>query len=573
MKTEFSNLDLRPELVQAVAELGYDEPTPIQAQVIPVLLSGQDVIGQAQTGTGKTAAFALPLLNALVPEVEGVQSLILAPTRELAQQVAKAITDYSRKLDVTVLAVYGGQPYERQIRTLRRGVDVVVGTPGRLIDLMKRKVLDLSNVRTVVLDEADEMLSMGFVEDIETILQETPSERQTALFSATLPPEIRRLAQSYMRDPQSVTVKHKELTVAAIEQRYHLVNERDKTAALTRLYEFEEITSALIFVRTRLNAGRLANELTVRGFPAEAIHGDLSQDAREQVLNRFRKNQITVLVATDVAARGLDIDDISHVFNFDLPLDAETYVHRVGRTGRAGRSGVAVSLVTPNEQWRMQRIEKFIKQPVPLTPLPTVDEILAKRERELIERMEIWLRRGRYHRESELVTELIEAGHEPWHVAAAALKVARAEEKQRPIAQISDAKPTRDRGGRKNGRRNERRDAHRNGNRDGQRNGRGEGRGGARKGQHAQERQISSQSHESGMVRLSLSAGKAQGIRPNDVVGTIAYHADIPGKTIGAIRIQQDHTFVDVPEQFVQQVLAKGDSYRIRENKLTVARA
>ncbi|MCB0065379.1 MAG: DEAD/DEAH box helicase, partial [Caldilineaceae bacterium] len=470
MKTEFSQLNLRPALVQTVAALGYEEPTRIQQQVIPMLLAGQDIIGQAQTGTGKTAAFALPILNALPSNEEGeseeksdgtragIQSLILAPTRELAQQVAQAITDYSRNLEVTVLAVYGGQAYERQIRVLRRGVDIVVGTPGRLIDLMKRNVLDLSNVRTVVLDEADEMLSMGFIEDIETILQATPADRQTALFSATLPPEIRRLARNYMRDPQSVTIERKELTVAAIEQRYHLVNERDKTAALSRLYEFEEITSALIFVRTRLSAGELANELTVRGYPAEAIHGDLSQDARDQVLNRFRQNQIKVLVATDVAARGLDIEDISHVFNFDLPLDAETYVHRVGRTGRAGRSGVAVSLVTPSEQWRMQRIEKYIKQPVLLTPLPTVEEILAKRERQLIEQMEVWLRRGRYRRESELVTELIEAGHDPWHVAAAALKVARAEEKQRPIAEISEVKPTRERSSQRGSGRGSKRD-------------------------------------------------------------------------------------------------------------------
>ncbi|MCB0121316.1 MAG: DEAD/DEAH box helicase, partial [Caldilineaceae bacterium] len=445
MKTAFSNLNLRPELVQAVAALGYEEPTPIQELVIPVLLGGQDVIGQAQTGTGKTAAFALPILNALSPEVEGVQSLILAPTRELAQQVAQAITDYARNVEVTVLAVYGGQAYERQIRMLRRGVDIVVGTPGRLIDLMKRNVLDLSQVRTLVLDEADEMLSMGFIEDIETILQATPIERQTALFSATLPPEIRRLAGKYMRDPQSLTIQRKELTVSAIEQRYYLVNERDKTAALTRLFEVEEIVSALIFVRTRMSAGELANELTVRGFASEAIHGDLSQDAREQVLNRFRQNQIKVLVATDVAARGLDIDDISHVFNFDLPLDTETYVHRVGRTGRAGRSGVALSLVTPGEEWRMKRIEKYIKQEVTLAPLPSVEEILAKREAQLLEQMAIWLRRGRYRRESELVAELIEAGHDPWQVAAAALKVARAEEKQRPIAEISEVKPVRER--------------------------------------------------------------------------------------------------------------------------------
>lgn len=566
---EFSNLKLRPELVQTVTALGYEEPTPIQEQVIPALLAGQDVIGQAQTGTGKTAAFALPILNALSPSDQGIQSLILAPTRELAQQVAQAITEYSQKMPVTVLAVYGGQAYDGQIRTLRRGVNIVVGTPGRLIDLMKRKVLDLSNVRTLVLDEADEMLSMGFIDDIETILQATPAERQTALFSATLPPEIRQLANKYMRNPQSIAIHRKELTVAAIEQRYYMINERDKLAALTRLFEVEEIVSALIFVRTRMSAGSLANELTVRGFPSEAIHGDLSQDARDAVLNRFRQNQIKVLVATDVAARGLDIDDISHVFNYDLPLDAETYVHRVGRTGRAGRSGIAISLVTPAEEWRMHRIEKYTRQPAMRTELPTADEILAKRERQLVEQMEIWLRRGRYHRESELVAQLVEAGHDPFQIAAAALKVARGEEKQRPIAHISEVKPSRDRN---------------NGRGDGRREQRGSGRRDERfnehRGAHHERgdrgngnRPPSRQSHEDGMVRLSLNAGKSHGVRPNDIVGTIAYHANIPGKTIGAIRIQQDHTLVDVPEQFVQQVLAKGSGYRIREHEITVARA
>lgn len=576
MKTAFSALNLRPELVQAVAALGYEEPTPIQEMVIPVLLNGQDVIGQAQTGTGKTAAFALPILNQLSPEIDGIQSLILAPTRELAQQVAQAITEYGQKSDVTVLAVYGGQAYDRQIRMLRRGVDIVVGTPGRLIDLMKRSVLDLSHVQTLVLDEADEMLSMGFIEDIETILQATPAERQTALFSATLPAEIRRLANKYMRDPQSATIQRKEMTVAAIEQRYYLVNERDKSAALTRLFEVEEIVSALIFVRTRMSAGRLANELTVRGFAAEAIHGDLSQDARDQVLNRFRRNQITVLVATDVAARGLDIDDISHVFNYDLPLDAETYVHRVGRTGRAGRSGVALSLVTPNEEWRMKRIEKYVKQEIALTPLPSVEEILAKREAQLIEQMTIWLRRGRYRRESELVAELIEAGHEPWQVAAAALKIARAEEKQRPIAEIGEVTRGRDRGDRQKGRQRSRGRERRSDGHDGRRSERfSEHRGPRRErdSRSARSRQVGRQSHEEGMVRLSLNAGKSHGIRPNDIVGTIAFHADIPGKTIGAIHIQQEHTFVDVPEQFVQQVLENGNRFRIREREVTVVRA
>ncbi|HNB54368.1 MAG TPA: DEAD/DEAH box helicase, partial [Anaerolineales bacterium] len=301
--SEFSSLSLHPELVQAVSDLGYTEPTPIQAALIPTMISGVDVIGQAQTGTGKTAAFALPILHTLQQngtlsqEGSPVQALVLVPTRELAIQVAKAIHDYGKVFHARVLPVYGGNSYSSQINRLRRGVDIVVGTPGRLLDLMeKRSILDLSGVRTVVLDEADEMLSMGFIEDIEAILKATPETRQTALFSATMPNPIRRLADNYMHNPQSFTIERKQMTVEAIEQRYYLVNESDKLAALTRLFEIEDITSALIFARTRAGTAELAAELNARGFPAELLNGDLNQDARERVMNRFRQNQITVMV-------------------------------------------------------------------------------------------------------------------------------------------------------------------------------------------------------------------------------------------------------------------------------------
>jgi ATP-dependent RNA helicase DeaD len=560
MTNEFDQLGLHPQLVQAVSERGYSTPTPIQTKIIPLMLAGQDVLGQAQTGTGKTAAFALPILHLITPGAGHVQALIVAPTRELAMQVAKAVYEYGRHRDVRVLAIYGGQPYGRQINRLRKGVDVVVGTPGRLLDLIKQKVLDLSQVRTVVLDEADEMLSMGFVEDIETILEKTPSERQTALFSATLPPAIRRLADQYMHDPQAITIQRQQLTVAAIEQRYYLVNEADKLSALTRLFEVEDITSALIFVRTRLGTGELANELTVRGFPAEVLNGDLSQGARERVMVRFRRNQIKVLVATDVAARGLDVDDISHVFNYDLPQDPEVYVHRVGRTGRAGKTGIAITLLTPREQWRLRRIEKYARQKIAQATLPTVADIQARREAELLEQAMVWLRRGRCSRERELVTQLVEEGHDVMDIAAVALKLARAEEKQRPIPPIGEPVQNRPR-----------QDKHRNGRmRNGNRrvgNGNGRMRNGNGRGQ------ASKQSHEKGMVRLMLSAGKEHGTRPNDVVGTIAFHADIPGRTIGAIRIQDQHTLVDVPEKFVTQILDKSGSYQIHRQAVTIERA
>lgn len=550
MTTEFNDLNLHPQLVQAVTERGYTTPTPIQEGVIPVMLTGQDVLGQAQTGTGKTAAFSLPILHNLTPGLGHVQALVLAPTRELGIQVAEAMEDYGRYRRVSVLAVYGGTAYGPQIGSLRRGVDVVVGTPGRLLDLLKSNKLDLSQVQTVVLDEADEMLSMGFIEDIEAILQATPAKRQTALFSATLPRQIRQLADKYMNQPQAITVERSQRTVAAIEQRAYLVNEQDKLAALTRLFEVESISSALIFARTRLGSAELASELTVRGFPAEPLNGDLSQQAREQVLNRFRQNQIKVLVATDVAARGLDIDDISHVFNFDLPQDAEIYVHRVGRTGRAGKTGIALTLVTPKEQWRLRKIEQYTKQPIAFATLPSSDDIKNRREAELLEKMAIWLNRGRCARERELVSKMAEQGHDLLEIAAVALKLARAEEKQRPIARISEVVEHQPRKNRRerlgNGRKRN--------------NGKGNGRSQSQ----------GSRSHERGMVRLSLSAGKSDGLRVNDVVGTIAFHADIPGSTIGAIHIQDEHTLVDVPEQFAQQVLAKTGSYRVRKKRLNV---
>ncbi len=552
MTTDFASLNLRGELVQAIMELGYSEPTPIQSAIIPIMLTGADVIGQAQTGTGKTAAFSLPILQIFVTQ-RHVQALVLAPTRELALQVADSMTAYGKHLDVRVLAVYGGQPYGPQISRLNRGVDVVVGTPGRLLDLIERNALNIKHVRVLVLDEADEMLNMGFMEDVEKILAETPAERQTALFSATMPPRIRSLANRFMRDPQHVNIKRDTLTLASTEQRYYLVHENDKTNALTRLFETEPIKSALIFARTRAETATLANELVVRGIPAEAIHGDLDQNARERVLGRFRANQLKVLVATDVAARGLDIEDISHVFNYHLPDDAEVYVHRIGRTGRAGRAGVAITLVSPREKRRLREVEALTKQPIQKMELPTVTEIHRHREDELVEKVRIWLGRGRFKRELEMVQELVDAGHDPLNVAAAALKIARADEKQRPIAEIEEVKPERrERKAEPRGRRES----------VGKRNGRGDS-----------SRQRGDGSHEEGMVRLKLNKGKMHGIRPNDIVGTIAFHANIPGYSIGKIRIEDRHTFVDIPEDLVDQVMKHNGNYRIGKEKFSLAKA
>lgn len=576
MTTEFFSQYLRPELVQAVSTLGYVEPTPIQAGMIPLMLTGVDVIGQAQTGTGKTAAFALPILQNLQSGKRAPQALVMAPTRELALQVSDAMTSFGQFCNAQVVAVYGGAAYARQISQLRRGVDVVVGTPGRLIDMMNRGILDLSEVRTVVLDEADEMLSMGFIEDIETLLAATPAERQTALFSATLPAPIRRLADKYMNNPQSVTIQREQATVAAIEQRYYLVNEHEKTAALTRLFEMEEITSALIFVRTRAGTGELANELATRGFSSETLNGDLSQEARERTLNRFRAGQVKVLVATDVAARGLDIDGISHVFNYDVPDDADNYIHRVGRTGRAGRTGIAITLVTPYERRRLRDIERFARTKLIQATVPTAEEIQAKREEEIINKITVWLQRGRCKQERVIVEKIVAQGIDPLEIAAVALKIARSDDKQRPIAQVGEVvefqqapmRSDRMRGGMRPERRERSfgSDRPQRGERPSFSHAaprRGEG------GSHFR----SPGSHEHGMVRMSLNMGRAHGIRPGDVVGAIAYHADIPGATIGKIYIEDQHTLFDVQEQFVGKVLAKADAYSIRKQQFTVEKA
>ncbi len=545
MNTDFEQLTLHHELVQGVLERGYTSPTPIQSKVIPAMLAGQDVIGQAQTGTGKTAAFALPMLNNLVQGVRFIQCLVVTPTRELANQVAQAVYEYGRFQKVSVLPVYGGQPYGKQIRRLKEGVDIVVGTPGRLLDLISKKALDLSNTHTVILDEADEMLSMGFIEDIEKLLEQTPEIHQTALFSATMPPPIRRLAAKYMQDPQFITIKAHQLTVESTDQRYYLVNGSDKLAALSRLFEIEDISSTLIFTKTRIGSAELANQLSGRGYAAEALNGDLSQEAREGVLNRFRKDRVKVLVATDVAARGLDIEDISHVINYDLPYDVEYYVHRIGRTGRAGKKGVAISLITPAERWRLGRIEKYTRQKITKANLPTEAEILQYREDQLVNQIHVWLRRGRCRRESEIVTELVEAGHDPHMIAAVALKLARAEEKQRPIEAISEVQ---ERSSRKAGRNRDRKKDH------------------TRRKQKSKANRGSNTSHENGMVRLSLGTGKTNGVRPGDIVGAIASRADIPGYSIGKIFIQDKHTLVDVPKEYVTKILDKTGTYRIRKS-------
>jgi ATP-dependent RNA helicase DeaD len=552
MTTNFDKFGLRPELIQAITALDYQEPTPIQEGILPLMLSGRDVMGQAQTGTGKTAAFALPILNKLDPDSLLPQALVIVPTRELALQAHDMIQALGKFSEPRVLAVYGGTSYSPQLKELQRGVQVVVGTPGRLLDLIKRKKLLLEEVQTVVLDEADEMLSMGFIEDVESILATTPADRQTTLFSATLPARVRQLAEKYLHNPQTISIAAPQVTVAAIEQRYYIVNEHDKLAALTRLFEIETITSALIFARTRVRTASLVNELNMRGFPSEALSGDISQDARERTMARFRAGQVKVLVATDVAARGLDVEGISHVFNYDLPDDIEIFVHRIGRTGRAGRAGVAISLARPSERRTIRDIERFTNQRMAEAQIPTTQDILSKRTDDLMAKIELWLGRQRMKEERALVESYVAAGVDPLDLAAVALKLARAEEKQRPIDEISPLpvkaahseraeRPSRYEGKRSNSQPSS------------------FGRSAARK------------TEEEGMVRMEMRLGKMNGIRPGEVVGTIASIANIPGSSLGKISIQSRSTMVDVPAQYVRQVIAHNANYQIRKQDFSLS--
>lgn len=536
----FENLNLRPELMQAITELGFENPTPIQERAIPALIAGGDVLGQAQTGTGKTAAFAFPLLEKIDFERRSVQGLILAPTRELASQVAEAIFQYGKHAGARVLAIYGGSSYARQIKRLEGGVHIVVGTPGRVIDLIDKGALDLSGVRYLVLDEADEMLKMGFIDDVETILKATPTERQTALFSATLPPMIRQLAQKYMHTPETVTIEHKTLTVPAIEQRYYLVDDASKLAAVARLLEVEEITSALIFVRTKLGAAQLADDLLSRSFAVEALHGDMAQDARETVMKRFRRGQISVLVATDVAARGLDIEDMSHVINYDVPYDAEDYVHRIGRTGRAGKAGVAITLVTPRERRWLRTIEGFTGQRIQQATLPPPAAVYARRDARFSAQLQAVLAEADLGRELTVVNTLLEAGYDAAEIAAAAVRMARAGETTRPVEEIHQPKERVER---------------------------------ERERSSEWSRRKTHGHNEPGMVRLSLNAGRAHGIQPGDVVGAIAGETGIPGRAIGAIDIHADETFVDVKDIHVDRVLRQMQKRTLRGRTVTLKRA
>ncbi len=519
----FADLGLVEPLLRAVDDAGYESPSPIQQRVIPLLLEGRDVIGQAQTGTGKTAAFILPILQQIDLSRAQVQALVLAPTRELAIQVSEATYTYARHLGgLRVAPIYGGQSIEKQIGRLRKGLHIVVGTPGRVMDHLRRGALDLSALRFVVLDEADEMLRMGFLEDVTWILSQAPQQVQKALFSATMPQPIRRVADQHLRDPITVETAHKTLTVPAAEQRFMVVAESQKLDALTRILETEVIEGALVFVRTRLGAADLAEKLDARGYAVRALHGDMNQAQREAVMRQMRQRQIETVVATDVAARGLDVEHISHVINYDIPYDSEAYVHRIGRTARAGRSGAAILFVTPRQKRLLHEIERYTGQRMQPMKLPTEADVAARRVALFKESILNTLqeRAGELPLYLELVEALVEeSGCDVAEVAAASAYLAH-EGKPLvvPVEPEPDAVPQ----------------------------------------------------PEEGMVRLFIDAGRENGVRPADIVGAIANEAGIPGKAIGAIDIFDRFTYVELPAQYRDQVLQRMSDAMIRSRPANI---
>ena len=526
----FADLGLSPGLVAVLSELGYESPTPIQARAIPELLQGRDVVGLAQTGTGKTAAFALPMLDALDPDRSETQALIMAPTRELALQVADAVTSYAAKLPgIRVLPVYGGQGYAAQLRGLERGAHVVVGTPGRVIDHLERGSLELSGLEHLVLDEADEMLTMGFAEDVERILRDTPDDKQVALFSATMPPAIRRLAKKYLDDPVDVSIDASIRSTSTVKQRWIGVHHHGKFDALTRLLEVENGDGLLIFVRTKQSTEDLAERLRGRGFDAAALNGDLAQAQRERIVGGLKSGAIDIVVATDVAARGLDVDRITHVINYDIPHDTEAYVHRIGRTGRAGRSGDAIVFVTPRERRMLSALEKVSGRTLEQMSVPSPDEVNERRASRLTESITASLASPQFHAFRSLVEGYAsEQGVEMVDIAAA-LAVLSADDPNfflRPEDEVRQAARTESR--RSDVRERDDREPR-------EPRGRGDSRSSERSGQDSGD-----------WTRYRLAVGKRHKIGPSAIVGALANEGGLKRSDFGKITIGADHAIVEL---------------------------
>jgi len=532
--TTFADLDLRPELLEALGSLGYEEPTPIQREAIPPLLAGRDLLGQAATGTGKTAAFALPILQRLDGERSGAPgALVLVPTRELAVQVSQALHRYGRALGARVLPIYGGQPITRQLGTLKRGVDVVVATPGRALDHIARGSLDLAALQVVVLDEADEMFDMGFAEDLEAIFEATPEEHQTVLFSATMPPRIEQMARRRLREPERIRVDRETATddgAPLVRQSAYIVARAHKPAALGRVLDVEAPAATIVFCRTRAEVDQLAETLNGRGYRAEALHGGMTQDQRDRVMARLRNDTADLIVATDVAARGLDIDQLTHVVNYDVPSDPDAYTHRIGRVGRAGREGVAITLAEPREHRMLKTIERATRQRIAVEKLPTVADLRARRLELTRSAIEDTLVEGDLER-FRVVLDTLAGEHDVVEIALAAVKLAheaagQLDEDEAEIPEVSSPRP----------------------------------------------KTANAKAARRNMTRLFIGAGRTSGVRPRDLVGAIAGESGIEGRAIGAIEVSDRFSIVEVPDESAQEVIAALRASTIKGKKATVRR-
>ena len=542
----FSDLGLSAPLLAALADVGYEAPSPIQAATIPVMLSGQDLLGQAQTGTGKTAAFALPILSMLDLARREPQALVMVPTRELAIQVSEAFQKYAGHLPAFhVLPIYGGQSYTPQLNALRRGTHVIVGTPGRIMDHLDRKTLNLATIRFVVLDEADEMLQMGFVDAIDQILGQVPAERQVVLYSATMAASIRRIAQRQMRSPKEVTIRSSTTTAANIRQRYWLVAGMHKLDALTRILEVEAFDAMLVFARTKQATVELAEKLEARGFAAAALNGDILQAQRERTVAALKSGAIDILVATDVAARGLDVDRISHVVNFDVPYDSESYVHRIGRTGRAGRSGEAILFIAPRERNMLRIIERATRQPIEQMALPTVHDVNRRRVEKFKERLAAALAEPIQAEYRPVIEEFVrETGTDLADVAAALASLVQGE------TSLALAK-------------------------------RGKGTDVPQDEQTPFERvqaiaegprKRRKPGFDEAQATYRLEVGRRHGVQPGNIVGAIAHEADLDGKQINGVDIREDHTLVRLPADLSPKIIAKLRRIKIRGQQLDIAK-
>ncbi|MGQ9557521.1 MAG: DEAD/DEAH box helicase [Desulfurispora sp.] len=512
---QFGELTVSRRVGQALAAMGFEEPTPIQMQAIPWVLQGRDIIGQAQTGTGKTAAFGIPIVEMVDPR-RGVQALVVTPTRELAIQVAEEISRLGCYRRIRTLPVYGGQSIDRQIRALRQGVNVVIGTPGRLLDHIGRQTLRLDGVRMVVLDEADEMLDMGFIEDVEAILQKTPADRQTLLFSATMPGEVMQLARRYLREPEFVTVSRENITVPQIDQIYYETRENLKLEALCRILDSQTISRAIIFCRTKRGVDELVASLAARAYQVAGLHGDLSQHQRNHVLRQFKAGQVELLVATDVAARGLDIENVSHVINYDLPQDVEFYVHRIGRTGRAGREGVAITLVSPRDYRQLRLIEKIARTRIRREKLPDLADISERQKEGIQEKLRHLIGEGKLAYYRAIVDPLLDE-YDPVDVAAAALKMGLG-----PAEEETDS------------------------------------------------HDFGNTGAKPGMVRLFMTVGRRDGLRPPELVKILTDETGIPANLIGDIDIYEKFTFVEVDQEWANCVLTYMDKRNVKGRRISV---